>query len=258
MLRRVAALRYVAPLREGGSLPAVVEADDGRAYVVKFRGAGQGARALVAELVAGELGRALGLAVPELVIVALDPALGRNEADPEIRALLLASAGDNVGLALLPGALAFDPAARPALDPGAAARIVAFDAYTQNIDRTARNPNLLWSGGRLWLIDHGAALYWQHDWNGGLTGFDAPFPQIARHALLPWADALSDQAAWLRAGLTDDAVDAALAAVPTEWWLAPPALPPADLRAAFAARLRARRAVTTYLEEADRSRARPL
>lgn len=258
MLRRVAALRYVLPLREGGSLPAIVEADDGRAYVVKFRGAGQGARALVAELVAGELGRSLGLPVPELVLVELDPALGRNEGDPEIRALLLASAGDNVGLALLPGALAFDPAARPALAAAAAAQIVAFDAFTQNIDRTARNPNLLWSGGHLWLIDHGAALYWQHDWDGGLAGFDAPFPPIARHVLLPWADAVTPQAAWLRDGLRDEVIDAALAAVPTDWWLAPPALPPAALRAAFAARLRARRDVTTYLEEADRSRARPL
>lgn len=258
MLRRVTATRYVVPLREGGSLPAVLEADDGQTYVVKFRGAGQGARALVAELVAGELARALGLPVPELVIVELDPAVGRNEGDPEIRALLCASAGDNAGLAFLPGALNFDPAARPAIEPASAAQIVAFDAFAQNMDRTAKNPNLLWSGARLWLIDHGAAMYWQHDWDGGLAGFDAAFPLIARHVLLPWASEVRAEAAWLRAGLDDAAIASALAAVPDAWWLAPPALTPEAFRGAFAARLRARREVTTYLEEADRARARPL
>lgn len=259
MLRRVAATRYVLPLREGGSLPAVVEADDGRMYVVKFRAAGQGPRALVAEIVAGELGRALGLPVPELVVVALDEAIGRNEGDPEIRALVIASAGDNAGLAFLGRAIGFDPAARPAIEPALAARIVAFDAFAQNMDRTARNPNLLWCGGRLWLIDHGAALYWQHDWDGGLAGADSAFPLIARHVLLPWASPVTAESDWLIAGLGDAAIAAALAAVPEAWWVAPPALSPDEFRAAFAARLRARRdAAAIYLEEAERARARAL
>lgn len=256
VLRRVAVTRYVLPLREGGSLPAVVEADDGRAYVVKFRAAGQGARALIAELVAGELARALGLPVPELVIVALDEAIGRNEPDPEIRALVVASAGDNAGLEFLSGAVGFDPAAGPFIDPRLAARIVAFDAFAQNMDRTARNPNLLWCRGALWLIDHGAALYWQHDWDGGLAGVDSTFPLISRHVLLPWASEVAAEREWLARGLSDDAIAAAVAAVPDAWWIAPPALAPDAYRAAFAARLRARRDVTTYLEEADRARAR--
>lgn len=256
MLRRVTATRYVVPLREGGSLPAVVEADDGQAYVVKFRGAGQGPRALVAEVVAGQLGRALGLPVPELVVVELDPAVGRNEGDPEIQSLLVASAGDNAGLAFLAGAIGFDPAARPTIAAELAARIVAFDAFVQNMDRTAKNTNLLWCGGALWLIDHGAALYWQHDWDGGPAGFDASFPLSARHVLLPWAGEVTAQAEWLRAGLTDAAIADAVAGVPDDWWISPPALAPADYRAAFAGRLAARRGVTTYLEEAERARAR--
>lgn len=255
-MRTLEVTRYLTPLREGGSLPAVVEADDGRAYVVKFRAAGQGPRALVAEIVAGELARSLGLRVPELVIVALDEAIGRNEPDPEIRALVVASAGDNAGLAFLERAVGFDPAARPDIDPELAARIVAFDAFVQNMDRTAKNPNLLWCRDALWLIDHGATLYWQHDWDGILAGHDAKFPLIARHVLLPWAGEVLATADWLARGLDDAAIDAAVAAVPDSWWTAPPALAPDAYRAAFAARLRARRDVTTYLEEADRARAR--
>lgn len=259
MLRRVAATRYVVPLREGGSLPAVMEADDGASYVVKFRGAGQGPRALVAEVVVGELARGLELPVPELVVVTVDAAIGRNEGDPEIRALVVASAGDNAGLAYLAGAINFDPAARPALDPALMARIVAFDAFAQNMDRTAKNPNLLWCGGQLWLIDHGAALYWQHDWDGGLDGADSPFALSARHVLLPHAGSVVAEAAWLRAGLADQAIAAAVAAVPDAWWTAPPELGPDEHRAAFAACLRARRdAADTYLEEAEHARARAL
>lgn len=262
MLRRVAATRYVVPLREGGSLPAVMEADDGAAYVVKFRGAGQGPRALVAEVVVGELARGLGLPVPELVIVAVDAAIGRNEGDPEIRSLVVGSAGDNAGMGFLPGAINLDPAATrdiAALDPVLLARIVAFDAFAQNMDRTARNPNLLWCHGQLWLIDHGAALYWQHDWDGGLDGVRSPFALIARHVLLPHAGSITAEAAWLQAGLGDEAIAAAVAAVPDEWWTAPPDLEVGAYRAAFAARLRARRdASATYLEEAEGARARAL
>src|SRR6185312_2462710 len=161
-VRRVAATRYVTPLREGGSLPALVEADDDGLYVVKFQGAGQGRKALVAEVVAGELARALDLLVPELVVAYVDPELGRAEPDPEIQDLLVASAGPNLGVDFLPGSLPFNAAADPAVDPDLAADIVWFDALVTNVDRTARNPNLLWWHGRLWLIDHGAALYFHH------------------------------------------------------------------------------------------------
>jgi len=152
----------VTPLREGGSLPGLVEADDDGLYVLKFRGAGQGPKALVAEVVAGELARAIGLPVPELVLVELDPAIGRAEPDPEIQDLLVASGGTNLGVDFLPGALPFSPAAGPPPDPELAAAIVWLDALVTNVDRTAQNPNLLWWHRRLWLIDHGAALYWHH------------------------------------------------------------------------------------------------
>src|SRR3954470_18073913 len=161
-LRRIAATRYVTPLREGGSLPALVEASDDGLYVLKFRGAGQGPRALVAEVVAGELLRALGFAVPELTLVELDAALGAAEPDPEIQDLLRASAGLNLGVDFLPGALPFGPAAGPAPEPEPAADIVWLDALVTNVDRTARNTNMLLWHGRLWLIDHGAALYFHH------------------------------------------------------------------------------------------------
>jgi hypothetical protein len=157
-LRRVCAVRYAAPLREGGSLPALVEADDDGLYVVKFRGSGQGPKALVAELVAGELARALGLPVPEIAFVELDPALGRAEPDPEIKELIEASGGRNLGLDFLPGSLAYTPAAAGEIDPRLAADVVWFDALVTNIDRTPRNTNLLLWHGALWLIDHGAAL----------------------------------------------------------------------------------------------------
>ncbi len=163
MLRTVTANRYVTPLREGGSLPAIVEADDLGTYVLKFLGAGQGRKALVAELVAGEIGRFLGLPVPEIVLVRLDPDLGRSEPDPEIQDLLKASAGLNLALDYLPGSLGFDPLVEPP-GPELASRIVWFDALVTNVDRTPRNTNLLVWHGHLWLIDHGASLYFHHNW----------------------------------------------------------------------------------------------
>ncbi len=159
MLRKVTATRYVTPLREGGSLPAVVEADDDGLYVVKFRGAGQGPKVLVAELICGELARALGLPAPELALIEVDPALGRNEPDSEIQDLITASAGLNLAVDFLPGALAFDPTSTRALNSELASLIVWFDAFITNVDRTPRNTNLLWWHRRLFLIDHGAALY---------------------------------------------------------------------------------------------------
>src|SRR3954467_12952319 len=156
--RTVCATRYVTPLREGGSLPAIIEADDSGLYVLKFRGAGQGAQALVAELLAGEIARAAGLAVPEIVFVELDPELARTEPDPEIQALIRASAGLNLALDYLPGAVTFDPVAEQP-DADLASAVVWFDAYVTNVDRTSRNTNMLIWHRRLWLIDHGAALY---------------------------------------------------------------------------------------------------
>jgi hypothetical protein len=216
-LRSVAATRYVTPLREGGSLPGLMEADDDGLYVTKFRGAGQGLRALVAEVIVGELARGLGLLVPELVEIEVDPVLGAAEPDPEIQELITASAGSNLGVDFLPGALPYVPGGAWEPDPELAAEIVWLDALTTNVDRTPRNPNMLLWHGRLWLIDHGAALYLQH---GGLNAEEhasRPFPLIAQHVLLGRAGSLPDAHARLapRAGR---ALDEVIARVPAGWF----------------------------------------
>jgi hypothetical protein len=198
-LRTVTANRYVTPLREGGSLPAVVEADDGALYVTKFVGAGQGAKALIAELIAGEIGRTLGLRVPELVLVEMDGSLSRSEPDQEIQDLLRASIGLNLGLRYLPSALDFNVLTAPPPDEDLASRIVWFDAYVTNVDRTARNVNMLIWEGELWLIDHGAALYFHHSWPGYEERIRSPFPMIRQHTLLP----LASQLAQVNEELTD-------------------------------------------------------
>ena len=246
-MRTVAATRYVTPLREGGSLPALVEADDDGLYVLKFRGAGQGAKALVAEVVAGELARAIGLPVPELVLVELDPALGRAEPDPEIQELIEGSGGLNVGVDFLPGALPFD-AVELAAD--LAADIVWFDALITNVDRTPRNPNLLCWHRRLWLIDHGAALYLQHQGGDFAAQARRPFPVIADHVLLPFAEpiAAADERLAARAG--DATLEAVVGAVPAEW------LDGDGDRAAYTEYLRRRLAPPReFVEEAERARA---
>jgi HipA-like protein len=215
-LRRIGATRYVTPLREGGSLPALVEADDDGLYVLKFRGAGQGRKALVAEVVAGELARALGFLVPELVLVELDPALGRAEPDPEIQDLLVASAGLNLGVDFLPSALPFSPAAGPAPAADLAADIVWLDALVTNVDRTPQNPNLLWWHGRLWLIDHGAALYFHHSAAepGHARG---RFVASAGHVLLPYASSIEAADARLAVRVTPELLESVAAAIPEEW-----------------------------------------
>jgi hypothetical protein len=244
VLARVAAERYVVPLKEGGSLPAVVEGSDGRLWVAKFRGAGQGVRALVAEVVCAALARVAGLRTPDTCVVELDAAFGRNEGDPEIRELLVKSAGENLGVAFLPSALTFDPAARHALDAALAARIVAFDCFVQNVDRTAKNPNLLWSGGELWVIDHGAALYWQHAGTGSIANAPNPFARVKDHVLLPFARDLAS----VDLGLDDLAIAAAIDEVPEDW------LDRVE-RGVFLAYLTARRAaLPAILEEAARVR----
>jgi hypothetical protein len=215
-VRTVAATRYVTPLREGGSLPAVVEADDDGLYVLKFRGAGQGPRMLVAEVVAGELARALGLPVPELVLVELDPAIGRSEPDAEIQDLLLASAGLNLGLDYLPGSLPFSPAAGPPPEPDFAADVVWLDALVTNVDRTARNTNLLTWHRRIWLIDHGAALYWHHA-SARPPDARTPFAPIRDHVLLPFASTIPEADARLAPRVTMSLLEGIAADVPAEW-----------------------------------------
>src|SRR6201989_2504627 len=213
VLRTVTATRYVTPLREGGSLPALMEADDDGLYVTKFRGAGQGVKALFANIDAGERARALGLPVPELVLVDVDPALGRAEPDPEIQDLITASGGLNVGLDFLPGALPFDDG----VDADLAADVVWFDALVTNVDRTPRNPNLLWWHRRLWLIDHGAALYLQHGADDLPSLARRPFPLIREHVLLPYAGSITDADARLAPLLTPALVEAVVSAIPAEW-----------------------------------------
>jgi hypothetical protein len=217
MLRTVTATRYVTPLREGGSLPGLVEADDDGLYVVKFRAAGQGLKSLVAEVIVGELARAAGLPVPEIVFVEIMPELGRTEPDPEINDLVTGSAGLNVGIDFLPGSLDYNPARPGELDPLLASEIVWFDALTTNVDRSPRNPNLLVWHRQTWLIDHGAALYLQHGERDLSERAHEPFPLIADHVLLPLASELPAADARLAAALTPDAVAAVVELVPSEW-----------------------------------------
>ena len=249
-----AATRYVTPLREGGSLPALVEADDDGLYVAKFRGAGQGPGALVAEVVAGELGRALGLPVPELVLAELDPELPRAEPDEEIQDLLTASAGTNLGVDFLPGALPFTPAATHAVDPAFAADVVWFDALVTNVDRTPRNPNLLVWHGRTWLIDHGAALYRQHGEAPLADSARARFAHIGDHVLLPAAEPIAAADERLAERAREAVADAA-ALVPEEWLSDhrpdPRSARRADLVAFLHARLQEPR---DFVEEAERAR----
>ena len=215
-MRTVTATRYVTPLREGGSLPAVVEADDDGLYVLKFRGAGQGAKALIAELLAGEIARSLGLPVPEIVFVELDTDLARTEPDPEIQDLIRASGGLNLGLDYLSGALAFDPLA-DRTDPDLASRIVWLDAFVTNLDRTVRNTNMLVWHRRLWLIDHGAALYFHHAGLDDPAAALNPFPLIRDHVLLPRADRIAAVDADLAARLTRPLLEGIVGEVPAAW-----------------------------------------
>ena len=247
-MRTVCATRYLTPLREGGSLPAIVEADDDGLYVLKFRGAGQGPKALIAELVAGEMARTLGLPVPEIVFMQLDPELARTEPDPEIQDLIRASGGLNLALDYLPGSVAYDPLTMP-IDTALASRIVWFDALVGNVDRTPRNTNLLWWHGKPWLIDHGAALVFQHQWDGYLERARAPFVPIRDHVLLPRANALAEADAQLAPLLTPERIAAIVALIPDAWLDAPRDA----YRAYFDARLQAPRA---FAEEARHAHAR--
>lgn len=216
-LRHVNAIRYISSLREGGSLPALVETDDGKRFVVKLRGAGQGALALVAEVFTGEIARLLDLPVPEIVMVNLDAAFGRQEPDPEIQDLFKASRGLNVGLEFLPEATAFDPASGDRASSWLASLTVWLDAFTLNIDRTARNANLLVCRENLWLIDHGASLYFHHYWPGMEEKIRSPFAAVREHILLPWAKDLGRASEHAHKRLTRNALERVVALAPDGW-----------------------------------------
>ncbi len=234
VLPTVRATRYVVPLREGGSLPGIVEADDLGTYVCKFRGAGQGLRVLVAEVVVGELARRLGIATPELVAVDLDRAIARYEADEEVQDLLNASLGLNLGIDFLPGAFGFDSGCD--LDPEVAARVLWLDALTANVDRSWRNPNLLVWHGALWAIDHGACLYFHHSWNDGVGSAE----QFARqpysyddHVLAAHLSGVPAADAALAPQVTRDLLEEVVDCVPGEWVEPVPGADAAAVRAAY-------------------------
>jgi hypothetical protein len=258
-LRTLTVTRYVTPLREGGSLPAIVEADDDGMYVLKFRGAGQGPKVLVAELIAGEIGRALGLRVPEIVFAELDAEYARTEPDEEIQHLIRASGGLNLGLDYLPGSVTFDPVV-DGIDGELASSIVWFDAFTSNVDRTPRNTNMLIWHRHLWLIDHGASLYFHHGEDRFLHRSGDPFTRIKDHVLLAEADALEEIDERMTDQITPDVVEEIVASVPEEWLgrdgVDPDRPPAADQRRQYAAYLLERLKLPhRFVEEAVRARA---
>lgn len=253
-LRSVRATKYVTPFREGGSLPGLVEADDDGLYVVKFRGAAQGPLALVAEVVAGELARALGLAVPELVVVDIDPSLGGLDGDPWVGELLERSPGVNVGVDFLPGALTFDPRADGRPDPAVAADIVWFDALVTNTDRSPRNPNILSWHRRQYLIDHGASLFIHHTWRDPEEHARRPLPTISEHILLPYASSVAEAHERLASKVTETLLRQIVGLVPDPWLLPHPTVGgPEDQREAYVryllARVAAREALVESVEE---------
>jgi hypothetical protein len=255
-LRTIRVTRYVTPLREGGSLPAIVEADDDGLYVLKFRGAGQGARALIAELVSGEIARAAGLPVPELVLAELEEELARTEPDPEIHALIKDSAGLNLALDYLPGSVTYDPAVHK-LDADLASQIVWLDACLTNVDRTARNTNMLLWHRRLWLIDHGATLYFHHTpgWESAPSRAREPFALLKNHVLLPAATKLEAADRTMSAALTRDVLEAIVARVPETWLQEHSTASAGDLRAAYVRYLTERlEPPRTFVEESLRAR----
>jgi len=254
-MRTVNAARYVTPLREGGSLPAIIEADDDGMYVLKFRGAGQGTKALIAEVIAGELARMAGFLVPELVFVNLDPEIAKTEPDPEIQDLIRASGGLNLGLDYLPGSVMFDPVAdKP--DADLASRIVWFDAYVTNVDRTPRNANMLMWHRRLWLIDHGAALYFHHSWTDMDQRSKAPFALIKEHILLPFASELEQADTAMTAAINEDVIKTVVELIPDQWLQDKSPFPtPAENKQAYVQYLTRRlEAPRRFVEEAIRAR----
>ena len=242
MLKEAIVTRYITPLREGGSLPGLVEADDRGTYVIKFTGAGQGRKTLVAEVVAGELARRLGFRVPRLVTLDLDPDLGLGEPDERVQELLKSSGGTNLGMDFLSGALGFDPLAFP-VSPEEAGRILWFDALVNNVDRSWRNPNLLWWQREVWLIDHGATMIWQHNWPGAEQSAARPY-DASDHVLKPFAPDLATAAAELAPRVTEDLLAEVTAEIPDAWLADEPGFEsPDELRRTYARPLLARAAV---------------
>jgi hypothetical protein len=232
-LREVRVTRYVTPLREGGSLPAITEADDGFMYVLKFRGAGQGIKALIAELIGGEIARSLGLKVPEIVLANLDAAFGRTEPDEEIQDLLKASVGLNIGLHYLSGSISFDPVVN-IVDPLTASQIVWLDCLLTNVDRTARNTNMLIWNKELWLIDHGAALYFHHSWDNWQEQATRPFTPVRDHVLLPRASEIETVDTVYSRRLTPDHIAEIIDLIPEEWLLDwPSGQSPSEIRSVY-------------------------
>ncbi len=255
-VRIVSATRYVMPFREGGSLPGLVEASDDGLYVVKFRGAGQGPKTLVAELLSAAIGRWLGLHIPDIVLIEIPAAFGRLEPDPEIAALLEASAGLNLGLDYLPGSLPIDPLSAGTMDPSLAADIVWFDALLANVDRTTRNTNMLRWHDQPWLIDHGAAIYPHHRWTDPAEQARRPFTAIAEHVLLPVSGSIVAADGRLAPCLTEHALWEAVAAIPDEWLEPDPVVGDAEAqRRAYYTWLTARLAAPrTFVADAETAR----
>ncbi|QRQ99545.1 HipA family kinase [Dyadobacter sandarakinus] len=255
-IRDVQVIRYVTPLREGGSLPAIAEADDGFLYVLKFKGAGQGTKALIAELIGGELARKLGLKMPEIVFAHLDEAFGRTEPDEEIQDLLRASTGLNLAMHYLSGAFTFDPVVN-GIDADTASKIVWLDSFITNVDRTARNTNMLVWHKELWLIDHGASLYFHHTWNDWEAQALKPFVQIKDHVLLRYASRLPETDAAFREILNDQVIENIVSLIPDDWLLRDsPFESPGEHRQAYTRYLSLRLSVSdVFVKGADDARA---
>ena len=254
-IRTVNVTRYVTPLREGGSLPAIAEADDGFLYVLKFRGAGQGVKALVADLIGGELARLVGMKVPELVFAQLDSAFGRTEPDEEIQELLRKSEGLNLALHFLSGAISYDPAVNT-IDPLTASKVVWLDALLTNVDRTARNTNMLMWNRQLWLIDHGASLYFHHSWQNWQEQSTRAFPAIRDHVLLNLASELDEADRICHAMLNEERIDAVISLIPDDWLSdSVYAVPPSEARQVYRQFLINRiKASSIFVKEAQHAR----
>jgi hypothetical protein len=257
MIRTVVATEYVTPLREGGSLPAIVSGDDDGTYVIKFRGAGQGVRALIAELVSGEIARAIGLPVPEIVFAELDPRMAKTEPDPEIQDLLRNSAGLNIAIDYLPGSITFDPIVDGPIRDKArlASSIVWFDAFVTNVDRTAKNTNLLVWHRDLWLIDHNATLIFHHNWDDYESRSRTTFPQIRDHVLLPWANNIEEADSRLAPMVTEEMIRSIVEIIPESWLDEPRFATAADHQAAYVRYLMKRlESPREWVQEAIRAR----
>lgn len=252
-IRTVDVAQYIHPLREGGSLPAIVKGDDDFLYVLKFRGAGQGTKALVAEFIGGELARAINLKVPELVFMTLNDSFSKTEPDEEIQDLLKFSVGLNLGLHFLSGAITFDPLVSE-VEPLIASKIVLLDSLISNIDRTAKNTNLLQWNKELWVIDNGASLYFHHDWDNWKNHLTRTFPHIKNHVLLPQATQLDEAANEIKQLISDHKISEIIATVPEEWLVSESnSLSPGEMKSAYAEFIHAKLAMIDQLvkEAAD-------